>query len=69
MEDSGNQKRCEACGRNLETGSDVLVLQRGVVGLRGPVPVEDAALFCGESCLRDELGEGRPVEIKKRRIP
>lgn len=43
---------CGYCRRTLALGRDALGLQKGVLGPRGFVPLEEMVLFCSELCLR-----------------
>ena len=49
MED---KKTCANCQHDLDVGVDAMKVDKGVIGMRGFVPLE-TLLFCSENCLRD----------------
>ena len=55
MED---KKTCANCQHDLDVGVDAMKVDKGVIGMRGFVPLE-TLLFCSENCLRDyyDLGD------------
>jgi len=70
MDDDEDEKplRCVACRRDLQQGEDVTILQDGVLGPRGFVPLEARRFFCSWKCLERHFCD-EPVERIKRRIP
>lgn len=56
---------CADCHRPLQQGSTVWRLEHGILGVRGVVALEDALVFCSETCLRRHLVPVEPDE----RIP
>lgn len=51
-------KRCRVCDRELVQGMDVTILQRGILGPRGFVPLEDMEFFCTRTCLEEYCCDG-----------
>lgn len=68
MEDAKKTKNCAHCERELDLGVDVLALQKGVIGPRGFVALDDMELFCCEDCLKAEYTSGDLLKLD-RRIP
>ena len=64
----GAKQRCEACRRELEMGQDAILVQEGVVGPRGFVPLEDPECFCSTKCVGDHYGD-RDMDKLPRRVP
>ena len=60
-------KKCENCGKQIFTGDDVLLLQRVVMGIMRPIPLEAARLFHSEDCFHEYVcndnGEKLPNRI------
>ena len=63
-----NQERCKECRRDLGLGVDVVIMQHGVIGPRGFVPLDEHEFFCDEDCLERFLN-GEEVVKLPRRIP
>jgi hypothetical protein len=42
---------CSTCHREIQHGEDVLALERGVIGPRGYIPLDEPQYFCSEHCL------------------
>ena len=65
-----NGKRCKECRRELQLGDDCIVLERGVIGPRGVVPLDDLIFFCGDDCSRSyfDVEEVRRERLR-RRVP
>ena len=61
---------CSACDKEIQLGEDVVTVERGVMGPRGLVPLQDAEFFCSERCLVEDLSGGL-IERKTlpRRVP
>ena len=52
---------CKVCRNIILLGADLYCVQRGVLGHRGFVPLDDTTLVCSETCVRDhhqDLPEG-----------
>ena len=60
--------QCPECKRQLAQGDDAVVLQNGVIGTRGLVPLEESKTLCSEECLKAYLDDGEPMRLP-RRIP
>ena len=41
------------CGRDLQMGDDALMLQRVVIGVMRPVPLEEPSLFHSDECFEE----------------
>lgn len=60
--------RCRNCDRELVQGMDVIRIQRGVLGPRGLVPLEDPEYFCSRTCLEqycDDEADDALMRIRK----
>ena len=52
MEEKEQQEfQCAECERKIEYGRDVITVEKGVVGPRGVIPLDEATTFCGEECV------------------
>jgi hypothetical protein len=67
-DEAENQGLCKECRRELGLGVDVVIMQHGVIGPRGFVPLDDPVFFCDEDCLERFLS-GEEVVKLPRRIP
>jgi len=47
-----SKHKCENCQQELDLGVEAIKTEKGVIGMRGFVPLE-TLLFCSEKCLRD----------------
>ena len=43
--------KCDQCRKKVEYGRDVITVERGVIGPRGPIPLDEKACFCSEECV------------------
>lgn len=59
---------CSECRRQLEVGVDVWTLEKGVVGMRGVVPLGSNLCFCSEACLIQWFDDIERIKAP-RRIP
>jgi len=59
---------CSQCRRKLELGTDVITVERCVVGPRGIVPLGELETFCCEECLID-FHNNSDIPHINRRIP
>ncbi len=64
MED---KKKCTNCRHELDLGVEAIKTEKGVIGMRGFVPLE-TLLFCSEECLRDYFDLSDLPKVP-RRIP
>lgn len=48
-----DQHTCAECRRELDVGVDALKVEKGVIGLKDFVGLEDPMFFCREKCLVD----------------
>lgn len=53
--------RCVECRRPLTLGMDAIALQRGVIGARGHVRLQEK-LVCSDTCARAYFGNHEPPE-------
>ena len=60
--------RCVHCDRELVLGVDAVMLETGVVGPRGFVPLDERKFFCDEDCLENHLSDEDVVRLP-RRVP
>ena len=60
--------RCARCNRQLDLGVDALLLDQGVIGPRGFVPLGERKFFCDEDCLERFVSDEDVVRLP-RRIP
>ena len=66
-----NKKKCAnvSCGLEIHTGDDVLILQRVVIGLLRPIPLEETPLFFhDDECLKEFFCNSTDEKLP-RRIP
>jgi hypothetical protein len=47
-----NKYKCTNCQRELDIGVEYMKTEKGVIGIKGSVPLETLS-FCSEKCLRD----------------
>lgn len=59
---------CAECGHTIELGKDAWIVEQGVIGHRGFVPLKKLHYFCSEECLSQYFSNGQLMEIP-RRIP
>ena len=65
-----NPPRCRQCHCTIQLGEDIVLLQRSVMGPRGPVPLEDPITLCSDVCLRGYVnGTDEKIEQLPRRVP
>lgn len=63
-------RRCAGCNRELRFGDDALIVESGVFGPRGFVPLGNKNYVCDHVCLAAHAGgSNEHVEKLKRRIP
>ena len=64
------ETRCRQCHRRIRLGEDIMQLQRGVIGPRGFVQLDEPASLCSDACLRGYVnGSDEEIEKLSRRIP
>ncbi len=54
------------CSRDLQTGDDALMLQRVVIGVMRPVPLEEPLLFHGDECFQEYVCNSEGPKLPKR---
>ena len=54
------------CGREIYTGDDVLTLQRAVIGLMRPVPLEEMKFFHSDECFHEHVCNSDGPRLPKR---
>ena len=59
--------RCVNCDNEIDLGADVLVIEEGVLGPRGFIPLEKR-LFCSQQCLSEYVCNDDLEEVP-RRVP
>lgn len=68
-EDNGTRKCANVtCGHKLQIGDDALMLQRVVIGVSRPVPLEEPRLFHSDECLQEYVCDSE-AERTPKRIP
>ena len=61
---------CEACDRELRLGDDCMAFQRGVMGPRGFVKLEEPKFLCDFICAEQHFSSDvKVVERRPRRVP
>ena len=50
-EEEKTDHRCSNCRKEIHLGKDLLVVERGVLGQRGPIPLGKIRVFCSEDCV------------------
>jgi hypothetical protein len=67
--DGGEGRRCAACNRELRFGDDAVVIENGVFGPRGFVPLGNKTYVCDHVCLAAyAAGSATHIERIKRRL-
>lgn len=64
-----NKKKCAnvSCGLEIHTGDDALILQRVVIGLLRPIPLEETPLFFhDDECLKEFFLQFHRREITRK---
>lgn len=66
--DDAKERRCAnvKCGREIYTGDDVLTLQRAVIGLMRPVPLDEMKFFHSDECLQEYVCNSEGPRLPKR---
>ena len=41
---------CANCRKRIDLGKDLLIVEKGVLGPRGPIPLSEPMTFCSDSC-------------------
>lgn len=66
-EDTATRKCANVtCGRELQMGDDALMLQRVVIGVQRPVPLEPPRLFHSDECFEEYACGSTPPKLPKR---
>ena len=67
-DEEGEQKKCAnvTCGRTLQIGDDAVMLQRVVMGVQRPVPLEEPKLFHSDKCLQEYICDSETGFVPKR---
>jgi hypothetical protein len=61
---------CKACDRELHLGDDCMAFQRGVMGPRGFVKLEEPKFLCDYVCAENHFDSNvHAVERRPRRVP
>ena len=68
QEEETKTKKCAnpICGRDLQTGDDALMLQRVVIGVMRPVPLEEPLLFDSGECFQEYVCNSNGPKLPKR---
>ena len=61
-------RKCTECRRQLDLGVDTIAIDRGVIGPRGFVSLDEPKFLCDDDCLRRYVVNGDIKELP-RRIP
>ncbi len=64
--DDTQMRKCAGCERELYTGDEALVLQRVVIGLMRPVPLEEMHFFHSDECFQEYVCNSEDVKLPKR---
>ena len=67
-QDKAKRRKCAHCGQELQIGDDVLVLERAVLGLQQPIPLEEPSLFHCDDCFQEYVCNSESEKLP-RRIP
>jgi hypothetical protein len=57
---------CATCRQNIDQGRDAYSVQKGVIGTRGFIPLDDSDFYCSVECVRDNFRASAQVS---HRIP
>jgi len=60
--------QCTECECELAQGDNVLLVERGIIGVRGPVSLGQSYVFCSDKCLSEFFGTD-DLPRTKRRVP
>ena len=60
-----SQNRCVACERDIQLGEDALVVEEGVLGHHGLVPLKEVLWFCSEDCIAAHFDEEQRTRESK----
>jgi len=63
--------RCDNCRRKVEYGKDVLSVNRGVIGPRGVISLDDESRFCSDECVSSYFDKDpkNALDVLPPRIP
>ena len=59
-------RQCKGCGREIYTGDEAMALQRVVIGLMRPVPLEEMLFFHSDECFQEYVCNSEDVRLPKR---
>ena len=59
-------RKCRCCGREIYTGDEALGLQRVVIGLMRPVPLEEMLFFHSDECFQEYVCNNEGEKLPKR---
>lgn len=67
-EEESATRKCAnvSCGRELQMGDDALMLQRVVIGVQRPVPLEEPLLFHSDECFQEYACDSEQPKLPKR---
>lgn len=57
--------RCANCQKVIELGRDTLMVEKGVIGQRGPIPLSEPLHFCSESCVSNYFNGVPDEDLEK----
>ena len=66
-QDGKKKMKCGNCESKIDYGRDLIVLEKGVHGPRGVVPLGEVMIFCSDRCVAEYFGE-EPA-VKRPRFP
>lgn len=68
--DAEQTMKCRNCNNELDQGLEAVLVQDGIGGVRGFVPLGEALFFCKRNCVREYFDDNKPKLHKlPRRIP
>lgn len=62
--------KCRNCNAEIDQGLEAILVQDGIGGVRGFVPLGEALFFCKRDCVREYFDDDkRKIYTLSRRIP
>jgi len=69
-DDENDTRTCANCQGELRLGDDCILVQPGVIGPRGFVPLDEGLCLCNHVCAEQHFnGNDHPPEKLPRRVP
>ena len=66
VQEENKTRKCANCRREIYTGDEVLTIQRVVIGLQRPIPLEAMQFFHNDECFQEYICNSNGPQLPKR---